>query len=109
MRTYHLVTLGCKVNPYETQQIKEGSLRAGFCEAAESGPTDCRHATAERPGNSRLFGQLVTGQAQRLKKCELVANRYSAPNQASVFVSDCLESPTTYRATKDCAVQNSPA
>ena len=71
--------------------------------------TDCRYATVELPGNSQDFWQLVTGQPQRPEKCELVANRYSAPNQASVFASDCLESPTTNRATKDCAVQNSPA
>ncbi len=39
-RTCRLVTLGCKVNQYETQLIKEALLRAGFREAAEQEPAD---------------------------------------------------------------------
>lgn len=34
------VTLGCKVNQYETQFVREGLLRAGFEEADETQPAD---------------------------------------------------------------------
>ncbi len=34
------VTLGCKVNQYETQLVREGLLRSGFVDAAESEPAD---------------------------------------------------------------------
>jgi threonylcarbamoyladenosine tRNA methylthiotransferase MtaB len=34
------VTLGCKVNQYETQFVREGLLRAGFEEADEAQPAD---------------------------------------------------------------------
>lgn len=33
-------TLGCKVNQYETQWVREGLLQAGFCDADESQPAD---------------------------------------------------------------------
>ncbi|MFM8582446.1 MAG: tRNA (N(6)-L-threonylcarbamoyladenosine(37)-C(2))-methylthiotransferase MtaB [Planctomycetaceae bacterium] len=37
-RTCRLVTLGCKVNQYETQLVKEGLERHGYREAAEGEP-----------------------------------------------------------------------
>lgn len=39
-RTCRLVTLGCKVNQYETQLVKETLLQNGFREAAEDEPAD---------------------------------------------------------------------
>ncbi len=39
-RTCRLVTLGCKVNQYETQLVREALLRAGFREAAAQEPAD---------------------------------------------------------------------
>jgi threonylcarbamoyladenosine tRNA methylthiotransferase MtaB len=39
-RTCRLVTLGCKVNQYETQLVKETLLKNGFREAAEDEPAD---------------------------------------------------------------------
>lgn len=39
-RTCRLVTLGCKVNQYETQLVKEGLERHGFREAAEDEPAE---------------------------------------------------------------------
>ena len=80
------------------------SSRPGFVHG-----TDRRYATVELPGDSQDFGHLVDGVARRLEANELVAIRFSAPNQASVFAANCLESPPIQRASKDCAVQNSPA
>lgn len=39
-RTCRLVTLGCKVNQYETQLVKESLERAGYREAADEEPAD---------------------------------------------------------------------
>lgn len=39
-RTCRLTTLGCKVNQYETQLVKETLLQNGFREAAEDEPAD---------------------------------------------------------------------
>jgi len=39
-RTCRLVTLGCKVNQYETQLVKETLLQNGYREAAEGEPAD---------------------------------------------------------------------
>lgn len=39
-RTCRLVTLGCKVNQYETQLVKEGLERNGYREAREQEPAD---------------------------------------------------------------------
>ncbi len=40
VRTCKLVTLGCKVNQYETQLVKEALLQHGFVEADENQPAD---------------------------------------------------------------------
>ena len=86
------------------------ATRPGFVQG-----TDRRYATIEIPGNSRDFGHLVTGMALRQEAHELVANRFSGPNRASVFAADCLESlppqpaTSTHRATTDCAIHESPA
>ena len=39
-RTVRLVTLGCKVNQYETQYVKELLEHAGYVEAADAAPAD---------------------------------------------------------------------
>lgn len=39
-RTCQLVTLGCKVNQYETQLVKEALLASGYLEAEENQPAD---------------------------------------------------------------------
>ena len=39
-RTCRLVTLGCKVNQYETQLVQEALLHHGFREAAEGESAD---------------------------------------------------------------------
>ena len=36
MRTCRLVTLGCKVNQYETQLVRESLQQSGYREAAEN-------------------------------------------------------------------------
>ena len=38
--TLKTVTLGCKVNQYETELVREGFSRAGFADAAEGEPAD---------------------------------------------------------------------
>jgi threonylcarbamoyladenosine tRNA methylthiotransferase MtaB len=40
MRTCRLVTLGCKVNQYETQLVREALEMSGYREAAENEPAD---------------------------------------------------------------------
>lgn len=91
-------------HPVEVLVEGVSASRAGFVQG-----TDRRYVTVEMPGDSRDFGHLVTGRAQRLEADELVAIRFSAPNQASVFASDCLESAPTHRATTDCTIHESPA
>ena len=63
------------------------ATRPGFVQG-----TDRRYVTVEMPGDSRDFGHLITGIARSSGGDDLVAVRLSAPHQASVFVSDCLES-----------------
>jgi threonylcarbamoyladenosine tRNA methylthiotransferase MtaB len=66
-RTCRLVTLGCKVNQYETQLVKETLLRNGYREAAENEPADlcvvntCT-VTAEGDAKSR---KIIRGLARR--------------------------------------------
>ncbi len=38
-KTFYLYTLGCKVNQYESQQVREGLLRAGFRETSKEDAT----------------------------------------------------------------------
>ncbi len=90
--------------PVEVLVEGVSASRKGFVQG-----TDRRYMTVELPGNSRDFGHLVTGMAQGIEADELVAIRFSAPNLASVFAPDCLESPPTHRATTDCAILESPA
>ena len=73
----------------EVEVLVEGlsTTRPGFVQG-----TDRRYVSVELPGNSRDFGHLVTGVALPTERKDLVANRLSAPHQASVFDSDCLES-----------------
>lgn len=66
MRTCRLVTLGCKVNQYETQQIKEALLRADFREAADSEPADlCILNTCTVTENADSRGRQVVRQLAR--------------------------------------------
>jgi threonylcarbamoyladenosine tRNA methylthiotransferase MtaB len=73
----------------EIEVLVEGlsETRPGFVQG-----TDRRYVTVELPGNSRDFGHLVRGIARPTNQNDLVADRLSAPHQASVFVPDCLES-----------------
>ena len=40
MAIFKTITLGCKVNQYETEYLRQGLLRAGFQEASDDGPAD---------------------------------------------------------------------
>jgi threonylcarbamoyladenosine tRNA methylthiotransferase MtaB len=66
VRTCRLVTLGCKVNQYETQQIKEALLRAGFREATEFEAADlCVVNTCTVTENADSRGRQVVRQLAR--------------------------------------------
>ncbi len=65
-RTCRLVTLGCKVNQYETQLVKEALLRAGFREAEEHEPADlCVVNTCTVTENADSRGRQVVRQLAR--------------------------------------------
>ena len=91
---------------HSVEVLVEGlsTSRPGFVQG-----TDRRYATVELPGTSRDFGHLVAGRFQRIEADKLVAIRFSAPNLASVFAPDCLESAATHRATTDCTIHELPA
>ncbi|MHC4406554.1 MAG: tRNA (N(6)-L-threonylcarbamoyladenosine(37)-C(2))-methylthiotransferase MtaB, partial [Planctomycetota bacterium] len=40
MSVFKVLTLGCKVNQYETEYVREGLLRLGYREAEEAEPAD---------------------------------------------------------------------
>lgn len=66
MRTCRLITLGCKVNQYETQQIKEALLRAGFREADDSEAAElCIVNTCTVTENADSRGRQVVRQLAR--------------------------------------------
>ncbi len=65
-KTCRLVTLGCKVNQYETQLVKEALLRSGFREAAEHEPADlCVVNTCTVTENADSRGRQVVRQLAR--------------------------------------------
>ncbi len=65
-RTCRLVTLGCKVNQYETQLVTEALLRAGFREAGEDEPADlCVVNTCTVTENADSRGRQVVRQLAR--------------------------------------------
>ena len=65
-RTCRLITLGCKVNQYETQLMKEALLRAGFREASEHEPADlCVVNTCTVTENADSRGRQVVRQLAR--------------------------------------------
>src|SRR5687767_10719313 len=56
MRTCRLVTLGCKVNQYETQYVKEALELGGYREAGEGEPADLcvvNTCTVTREGDAK--------------------------------------------------------
>ena len=60
------MTLGCKVNQYETQLVKEALLRAGFREADETEPVDlCVVNTCTVTENADSRGRQVVRQLAR--------------------------------------------
>lgn len=65
-RTCRLVTLGCKVNQYETQLVKEALLRSGFREAHENESADlCVVNTCTVTENADSRGRQVVRQLAR--------------------------------------------
>ena len=66
VRTCRLVTLGCKVNQYETQLVKEALLRAGFRESADNESADlCIVNTCTVTENADSRGRQVVRQLAR--------------------------------------------
>ncbi|MFM9963994.1 MAG: tRNA (N(6)-L-threonylcarbamoyladenosine(37)-C(2))-methylthiotransferase MtaB [Planctomycetaceae bacterium] len=87
MRTCRLVTLGCKVNQYETQQIKEALLRADFREATEFESADlCVVNTCTVTENADSRGRQVVRQlAKENPGCQtIVTGCYATHDPDSV-------------------------
>ncbi|MCA9057496.1 MAG: tRNA (N(6)-L-threonylcarbamoyladenosine(37)-C(2))-methylthiotransferase MtaB [Planctomycetaceae bacterium] len=67
LRTCRLVTLGCKVNQYETQLVREAMLQSGFREADEDEVADLclvNTCTVTNTGDSKSR-QVIRGLARR--------------------------------------------
>jgi len=87
VRTCRLVTLGCKVNQYETQLVKEALLRAGFREAAEAEPADlCVVNTCTVTENADSRGRQVVRQlARENPNCQtIVTGCYATHDPAAI-------------------------
>jgi threonylcarbamoyladenosine tRNA methylthiotransferase MtaB len=66
MPTYRCVTLGCKVNQYETEYVCEGLARLGYTEAEEGQPADlCLVNTCTVTAEGDLKGRKVIRQLAR--------------------------------------------
>lgn len=79
MRTIKFYTLGCKVNQYETQSIRERFLGAGFQESSNGRPADvCLINTCT-----------VTHKADRDSRHAILKARSLAP-RAKIIVTGCL-------------------
>jgi threonylcarbamoyladenosine tRNA methylthiotransferase MtaB len=79
MPTLRTVTLGCKVNQYETEYLREGFLRMGYREAEDGEPADlCIFNTCT-----------VTSQAD--SECRKILRRLARENpQAEIIVMGCF-------------------
>jgi len=66
MPSFRTFTLGCKVNQYETEYVREGLLRLGYREADEGEPADlCIVNTCTVTGESDLKSRKVVRQLAR--------------------------------------------
>ena len=66
MPTFRVLTLGCKVNQYETEYVREGLLRLGYREAKDGEPADwCVVNTCTVTGESDLKSRKVIRQLAR--------------------------------------------
>jgi threonylcarbamoyladenosine tRNA methylthiotransferase MtaB len=89
MKTIKFYTLGCKVNQYETQSIREGFLRAGFQESSNGNPEDiCLINTCT-----------VTHKADRDSRHAILKARGLFP-QARIIVTGCLAEKDTSSLAK---------
>ncbi|NUQ64412.1 MAG: tRNA (N(6)-L-threonylcarbamoyladenosine(37)-C(2))-methylthiotransferase MtaB [Pirellulales bacterium] len=66
MPTFKTVTLGCKVNQYETEYVREGLLRLGYRSAEEDEPADlCVVNTCTVTGEGDLKSRKIVRQLAR--------------------------------------------
>lgn len=66
MASFKTLTLGCKVNQYETEYVREGLLRLGYREADEGEPADlCIVNTCTVTGESDLKSRKLVRQLAR--------------------------------------------
>jgi len=79
MPTLRTVTLGCKVNQYETEYLREGFLRLGYRDAEDG-----------EPANLCIFNTCtVTSQAD--SECRKILRRLARENpQAEIIVMGCF-------------------
>jgi threonylcarbamoyladenosine tRNA methylthiotransferase MtaB len=74
LRTVRLLTLGCKVNQYETQYVKEALEASGYVEAAEGAPADLcivNTCTVTHEGDAKSR-QVIRRLHQQQPKADLV-------------------------------------
>lgn len=86
-RTCRLVTLGCKVNQYETQLVKETLERNGYREAAEDEPADLcvvNTCTVTNNGDSRSRQVIRQLAKQNPQSRTLVMGCYATRDPAAV-------------------------
>lgn len=78
MPSFKTITLGCKVNQYETQYVREGLVRLGYAEAASDAPADLYLVNT----------CTVTGEAD-LKSRKAIRQFHRENPQAEIVVMGC--------------------
>lgn len=76
---FHIYTLGCKVNQYETQSIRESMCRAGFAESEDGGVADVYIVNS----------CTVTGEADRESR-NMIAKFHRHNPDARIVLTGCL-------------------
>ena len=94
MPTFRTLTVGCKVNQYETEYVREGLLRLGYREAEEGEPADlCVVNTCTVTGEADLKSRKVIRQLARQNPG---TSTYSPPvNSTTVFGTRSAKSGTS--------------
>jgi tRNA A37 methylthiotransferase MiaB len=79
--TLRTVTLGCKVNQYETERLREGLLRLGY-----------RNATAGEPAQLCLVNTCTVTAESDLKSRKAIRRLHRQNPQAEIIVMGCYAS-----------------
>src|SRR3989338_6681078 len=79
MRKFRLYTLGCKVNQYESQAIREEFISSGFSEAAVNKPADVY-----------VINSCTVTSRAKPKSLELARKRNKETPKAIIVLTGCL-------------------